>query len=164
MDASPSAQCAPIGSATSRSAVMVRIRGPVGEGRNWFWIERSRRPDSTTKPTLREGRSPAEKRAVAPDLAGQDLAPLRPEVALDGQHDRPLQRDGLGRMCKPHWDQYTTALRKAAVARKAAEDGAGTEAVPAEPEPVEAPEPIRTRDKRGRKAVVPEAGSQGDAG
>jgi len=50
------------------------------------------------------------------------------------------------------------------VARRAAEDGAGTEAVPAEPEPVEAPEPIRTRGKRGRKAAVPEAGSQGDAG
>jgi len=77
---------------------------------------------------------------------------------------QPSQKDGLGRMCKPHWNQYTTALRKAAVARKAAEDGAGTEAVPAEPEPVEAPEPIRTRGKRGRKAVVPEAGSQGDAG
>ncbi len=77
---------------------------------------------------------------------------------------QPSQKDGLGRMCKPHWNQYTTALRKAAVARKAAEDGAGTEAVPAEPEPVEAPEPIRTRGKRGSKAAVPEAGSQGDAG
>ena len=77
---------------------------------------------------------------------------------------QPSQKDGLGRMCKPHWNQYTTALRKAAVARKAAEDGAGSEAVPAEPEPVEAPEPIRTRGQRGRKAVVPEAGSQGDAG
>ncbi len=77
---------------------------------------------------------------------------------------QPSQKDGLGRMCKPHWNQYTTALRKAAVARKAAEDGAGSEAVPAEPEPVEAPEPIRTRGKRGRTAVVPEAGSQGDAG
>jgi len=32
---------------------------------------------------------------------------------------QPSQRDGLGRMCKPHWNQYTTALRKAALARKA---------------------------------------------
>ena len=77
---------------------------------------------------------------------------------------QPSQKDGLGRMCKTHWNQYTTALRKAAVARKAAEDGAGTEAVPAEPEPVEAPEPIRTRVPRGRRSAVPEAGSQGDAG
>ena len=74
------------------------------------------------------------------------------------------QKDGLGRMCRTHWNQYTTALRKAAVAHKAAEDGAATEAVPAEPGPVEVPEPIRTRGKRGHKAVVPEAGSQSDAG
>ena len=34
---------------------------------------------------------------------------------------QPSQKDGLGRMCKPHWRQYTNALRKAALARKAAE-------------------------------------------
>jgi hypothetical protein len=34
---------------------------------------------------------------------------------------QPSQKDGLGRMCKTHWNQYTTALRKAALARKAAE-------------------------------------------
>jgi hypothetical protein len=71
---------------------------------------------------------------------------------------QPSQKDGLGRMCKPHWNQYTSALRKAALARK------GAEAAPIEPEPVEAPVPIRTRAKRGGKAAVPEAGSQGDAG
>jgi hypothetical protein len=32
---------------------------------------------------------------------------------------QPSQKDGLGRMCKPHWRAYTNALRKAAVARKA---------------------------------------------
>jgi hypothetical protein len=31
---------------------------------------------------------------------------------------QPSQKDGLGRMCKPHWNQYTTALRKAAAAAK----------------------------------------------
>ncbi len=36
---------------------------------------------------------------------------------------QPSQKDGLGRMCKPHWNQYTSALRKAALARKAAEGG-----------------------------------------
>jgi hypothetical protein len=56
---------------------------------------------------------------------------------------QPSQKDGLGRMCKPHWNAYTNTLRKAALARKAAE---------AEPEVVEAPEPARA--KRGRKAVV----------
>ena len=71
---------------------------------------------------------------------------------------QPSQKDGLGRMCKPHWNQYTNALRKAALARKAAEGEA------TEPEPVEAPVPIRARGKRGSKALVPAAGSQGDAG
>jgi len=77
---------------------------------------------------------------------------------------QPSQKDGLGRMCKPHWNQYTSALRKAALARKAAEGVAPAEVAPIEPEPVEAPVPIRTRAKRGSKAAVPEAGSQGDAG
>ncbi len=36
---------------------------------------------------------------------------------------QPSQKDGLGRMCKPHWNQYTSALRKASLARKAAEGG-----------------------------------------
>ena len=71
---------------------------------------------------------------------------------------QPSQKDGLGRMCKPHWNEYTSALRKAALARQAAD------AVPAEPEPDATPEPIRTRAKRGSKEVVPAAGSQGDAG
>ncbi|HLX35885.1 MAG TPA: hypothetical protein VKR30_11675 [Candidatus Limnocylindrales bacterium] len=69
---------------------------------------------------------------------------------------QPSQKDGLGRMCKPHWNQYTSALRKAALARKAADGASG------ESEPVTAPEPVRA--KRGRKVAVPAAGSQGDAG
>jgi hypothetical protein len=69
---------------------------------------------------------------------------------------QPSQKDGLGRMCKPHWNQYTNALRKAALARKAAEGEA------AEPEPIA--EPIKKRTKRGPKPITPEAGSQGDAG
>ena len=77
---------------------------------------------------------------------------------------QPSQKDGLGRMCKTHWNQYTSALRKAALARKAAEGGAATEVAPTEPEPVATPEPVRTRAPRGRKQAVPEAGSQGDAG
>ncbi len=32
---------------------------------------------------------------------------------------QPSQKDGLGRMCKTHWNQYTTALRKAAATDKA---------------------------------------------
>jgi hypothetical protein len=77
---------------------------------------------------------------------------------------QPSQKDGLGRMCKVHWNQYTGALRKAALTRKAAEGAGPAEVAPIEPEPVEAPEPIPTRSKRGSKTVAPEAGSQGDAG
>ena len=36
---------------------------------------------------------------------------------------QPSQKDGLGRMCNPHWNQYTKELRKAALARKG--DGGG---------------------------------------
>ena len=48
---------------------------------------------------------------------------------------QPSQKDGLGRMCKPHWNQYTKELRKAALARKAdgavAAEEASTESAPA---------------------------------
>ena len=66
-------------------------------------------------------------------------------------------------MCKPHWRRYTNALRKAAGERKAAAAETSTE-VATEPVPIEASEPTRTRAKRSSKAVVPEGGSQGDAG
>ena len=33
---------------------------------------------------------------------------------------QPSQKHGLGRMCKPHWKQYTAGLARAAKARKAA--------------------------------------------
>ena len=76
---------------------------------------------------------------------------------------QPSQKDGLGRMCKPHWNQYTSALRKAALARKAAEGGAATEVATTVQSQAAArvatkraaratkPEPIRTRPARGRK-------------
>ena len=95
---------------------------------------------------------------------------------------QPSQTDGLGRMCKPHWNQYTKALRKAALARKAPDGGLATEVAPSEsdraavavPKAVGGtaakkaraakPEPIQTRVPRGRQEAAPEGGSQGDAG
>jgi hypothetical protein len=85
------------------------------------------------------------------------------EAPVEDFPAQPSQKDGLGRMCKVHWNEYTTALRKAALAAKT-EGEVATEVAPTEPEPVEAPEPIRTRTKHGSKTVAPEAGSQGDAG
>jgi hypothetical protein len=52
---------------------------------------------------------------------------------------QPSQKDGLGRMCHTHWRQYTNALRKAAVARKA-EASVDVPALPPEPEVVETPD------------------------
>jgi hypothetical protein len=103
------------------------------------------------------------------------------EAPADEFPAQPSQKDGLGRMCKPHWNQYTKALRKAALARTA--DGAvATEEAPTEPDRAAVaapkavggktarrawaakPEPIRTRAPRLRQEAAPEAGSQGDAG
>ena len=67
---------------------------------------------------------------------------------------QPSQKDGLGRMCKVHWNQYTTALRKAAVAAKAAE---GDAVAPTESEPgVAAPEGSGGRKAKGARAAKPE--------
>jgi hypothetical protein len=49
---------------------------------------------------------------------------------------QPSQKDGLGRMCTPHWREYTNALRKAAVARKPET----AEAPELEPEVIETPD------------------------
>jgi len=79
---------------------------------------------------------------------------------------QPGQKDGLGRMCKPHWTQYARALRRAAVARKATEattevaeapDPAPEvpEAVPDAPVEPEAPAP-RQRRRRKQAGAEPE--------
>jgi len=71
---------------------------------------------------------------------------------------QPSQKDGLGRMCKTHWNQYTTALRKAALAAKAAE------AAPDVVEPmteVDEPRPRRVKGKpAGPFAESTEAGAE----
>ena len=58
---------------------------------------------------------------------------------------QPSQKDGLGRMCKPHWRQYTNALRKAAVARKAETPEPEVVETPDEAHEPEAPAPRKTR-------------------
>jgi hypothetical protein len=59
---------------------------------------------------------------------------------------QPSQKDGLGRMCKTHWNQYTTALRKAALERKAAN-------APAAPTPEVADEKPVVGAKKGRAST-----------
>jgi hypothetical protein len=74
---------------------------------------------------------------------------------------QPSQKDGLGRMCKAHWNQYTAGLARDAKARKAAT----TEADAPDPEMVvTTPEPVETKPRRTKgKAAAPVAGST-DAG
>ena len=73
---------------------------------------------------------------------------------------QPSQKDGLGRMCKTHWTEYTRALRKAkaqggteptvrsqAAAKVAMKRAARVGAA----RPAKNPEPIRTHPARGRK-------------
>ena len=68
---------------------------------------------------------------------------------------QPSQKDGLGRMCRTHWNQYTAGLARDAKARKAA----AAEAESA-PEVTASVEPRR----RSRRAIaVPADGAQGDA-
>jgi hypothetical protein len=64
---------------------------------------------------------------------------------------QPSQKDGLGRMCKTHWNEYTKGLAREAKARKAAESGEAVDAAAVTPQ-------AATQRKRSRKAPAAEAG------
>ena len=57
---------------------------------------------------------------------------------------QPSQKDGLGRMCKAHWNQYTAGLARDAKARKAAEAAGAA----AEPVTESTPKPAKTKAPR----------------
>jgi len=63
---------------------------------------------------------------------------------------QPSQKDGLGRMCKTHWNQYTAGLARDAKARKEASAD------------VTVPEPVETKPRR-TKGKAAEPGAEGDA-
>jgi hypothetical protein len=72
------------------------------------------------------------------------------DAPVDDFPSQPSQKDGLGRMCRTHWNQYTTALRKAALARKAT-----VEETPPEPEPtavVVKGKPLARRRRQAKSA------------
>ena len=83
---------------------------------------------------------------------------------------QPSQKDGLGRMCKPHWNAYTAGLARDAKARKAAAEGATVEEAgvhgddttgpEGDPTPVSEPAPTRTRR---RPSPTPVATGEEDA-
>jgi hypothetical protein len=98
------------------------------------------------------------------------------EAPVEDFPRQPSQRDGLGRMCKVHWNAYTAGLARDAKTRKALEGGTVVEAgVPAAEDsaPVTPPAGKRRRvasTPQGNRysetievALVPAANSRGDA-
>jgi hypothetical protein len=85
------------------------------------------------------------------------------EAPIEDFPSQPSQKDGLGRMCKSHWNQYTTGLARDAKARKTASEA---ETVPPAVDVVEARpapgEPTRQRTRRPEPAT-PVADSQRDS-
>jgi len=71
------------------------------------------------------------------------------EAPVEDFPKQPSQKDGLGRMCKTHWNQYTAGLARDAKARKAT-DAAEAEDPAPEPEPIDAKAP-----RPARKAAEP---------
>ncbi len=67
---------------------------------------------------------------------------------------QPSQKDGLGRMCQTHWNQYTAGLARDASARKVEADAGRASEFDREPEPT---------PKRSRRATT-SAPALGDAG
>ena len=72
---------------------------------------------------------------------------------------QPSQKDGLGRMCKPHWNQYTAGLARDAKARQAA-DGAPAAVTPTKDAVAlrrrrATPEPVGTRPQRTEGDTAP---------
>ena len=86
------------------------------------------------------------------------------EAPVEDFPRQPSQKDGLGRMCKTHWNQYTAGLGRDAKARKAADAGNAPTAAAADGDdasPAKAP----ARKRSGAETPpTPVAGAQGDAG
>src|SRR5437667_9432918 len=69
-------------------------------------------------------RSPARGRRIMTDVRrciGSARFAIEPHDALVAEFpSQPSQKDGLGRMCKVHWNAYTAGLARDAKARMAA--------------------------------------------
>ncbi len=72
---------------------------------------------------------------------------------------QPSQKDGLGRMCKRHWTEYTRALRQAALARKAT----AAEPVAAKPGAARRREVASARDAKPAVRPVPKPAKKAKA-
>jgi hypothetical protein len=89
------------------------------------------------------------------------------DAPVDDFPSQPSQKDGLGRMCKPHWNAYTAGLARDAKARKAAAAGEASRPAESTTDPREAevaataPPPKRTQRA---PIATPVAAGQEDAG
>jgi len=69
---------------------------------------------------LREGVHRSSPMLTASIQTRQKMTPKPHESPVEDFPKQPSQKDGLGRMCKIHWNQYTAGLARDAKARKAA--------------------------------------------
>ncbi len=74
------------------------------------------------------------------------------EAAVDDFPKQPSQKDGLGRMCRPHWNQYTAGLARDRKARQAAEDR--EEGHPDRPSAAAVPDRVKAKAAAKRAKVV----------
>lgn len=106
----------------------------------------------------------ARTRATTPEKVADDRGDLRrcvgSERFLIKPHDAPLSdfplqpsaKDGIGRMCKPHWTEYTRGLRNDQLARKGLTPAA-KEAIAVE----------ASKGRAKRKAAIPRTGQESPA-
>ncbi len=90
------------------------------------------------------------------------------EAPIEDFPAQPSQKDGLGRMCRPHWNQYTAGLARDRKARIATEAAADSPAVPetgkkARTKAATKPEPIRTKPARRRETEADPIVEAGEA-
>jgi len=85
------------------------------------------------------------------------------EVAVEDFPAQPSQKDGLGRMCRLHWNAYTKGLARDAKARKAVVPEAESPvlAEPATPEPTLRASRRRARQDAADAGTVEEVATAG---
>jgi hypothetical protein len=108
----------------------------------------------------------ADKPTLRPCIGSKRFGIEPHEAPVDDFPKQPSQKDGLGRMCKTHWNAYTAGLAREAKARKAA--GAGTAIEPEvaptfEPEAAAAAAPARPRKRKGTKVAPVAEPATGEA-
>jgi hypothetical protein len=84
------------------------------------------------------------------------------EAPVEDFPKQPSQKDGLGRMCKLHWNEYTAGLARDAKARKAA---AGDEAeVTTTTGDATTPEPGQRKKSRANADIAAPASENTEGG